>query len=411
MGTFSQFIETHWRHVLLWVSVGIVGYFLLFFGMRTLVPGFSANEIATQGSATSLSAIWHDPLNAPYKLALWVPFKLGHHSVLWTRALSASIAFLSGLLFYFILQALFSRRIALFGVVLFVISAGFLHAGRLGTPLIMQLFGVLVLMSLLPLYLTIQGRIWPLYVGVAVIGGLLYVPGMPWFIIISGLIMAKRIIKAYRKLSLKHRVLLVALATALIAPLVWGVIRTPSMALTLLGLPASLPGLQSIGQNASDLVRSLFWSATGPAEIMLVGAPLFTIAEFALLAVGLIMLTRDIRLKSNLFLIGSTILIALLIVAGGSMTYVALTPLLYLCMASGIFYLLREWLKVFPVTPLANTVGTMLVFLLVLSASLFHFRAYFIAWPHSDGVAKTFVHPQPASYDTVPGNTANDVKF
>lgn len=411
MGTFSRFMDTYWRRLILWLSIAVLGYFLLFFGMGTLVPNFSANEIATQGSATSLSAIWHDPLNAPYKLALWVPFKLGHHSVLWTRALSASIAFVSGLLFYFILQSLFSRRIALFGVLLFVVSAGFLHAGRLGTPLIMQLFSVLVLMSLLPLYYMVRGRIWPLYISVVIVAALMYVPGIPWFVIIGILIMAKRIGKEYRRLAAKHRILLVLLATALMAPLVWSIIRMPLTSLTLLGLPSDLPGLQQIGQNASSLVRSLFWSATGPAEIMLIGAPLFTIAEFALLAIGLVVLAKNIRLKSNLFLIGSTLLITLLIVLGGDVTYVALTPLLYLCMASGLFYLLNEWLRVFPVNPIANTVGTVLVLTLVLSATLFHFRAYFIAWPHSDGVAETFIHPQPVSYHAVLDNTTTDPEF
>lgn len=405
MGTFLRFISTHWRRLLLWLGIVVLGYFLLFFGISTLVPNFSANEIATQGSATSLSAIWHNPLNAPYKLALWVPFKLGHHSVLWTRALSASIAFVSGLLFYFILQSLFSRRIALFGVLLFIVSAGFLHAGRLGTPLIMQLFSVLVLMSLLPLYYMVRGRIWPLYISVVIVAALMYAPGIPWFVIIGILIMAKRISKEYRRLAVKDRILLALLAAMLIMPLVWGIVRTPLMSLTLLGLPSALPGLQEIGQNASDLVRSLFWSATGPAEIMLIGAPLLTIAEFGLLATGLIVLMRDIRLKSNIFLVGSTILITLLIVLGGDMTYVALTPLLYLGMASGIFYLLREWLRVFPVNPIANTVGTALVLMLVLSATLFHFRAYFIAWPHSDGVAETFIYSQPASYHTASNNT------
>lgn len=55
-------MDTYWRRLILWLSIAVLGYFLLFFGMGTLVPNFSANEIATQGSATSLSAIWHDPL-------------------------------------------------------------------------------------------------------------------------------------------------------------------------------------------------------------------------------------------------------------------------------------------------------------------------------------------------------------
>lgn len=411
MGTFSEFIETHWRRLLLWLGIAILAYFLLFFGIDCLVPHFSTNEIATQGSATSLSAIWHDPLNAPYKLTLYIPFKLGHHSVLWTRALSALIACISALLFYFVLQTLFSRRIALLTTTLFVVSSGFLHAGRLGTPLIMQLFGVLVMLSLLPLYLTVRSRIWPLYVGIVIVASLLYIPGMAWFVAVSAALMGKRLGKLYRQLTLKHRILLPAVGVLILIPLVWSILRTPSVGLTLFGLPATMPTLHAIGQQTNDLLRSLFWSATGPAEIMLVGAPLFTIAEFALLIIGLIMLAREIRLKSNLFIIGGIVLTTVLIILGGSMTYVALTPLFYLCMASGIFYLLSEWLRIFPVNPIANAIGTILVLLLISSAVLFHFRSYFIAWPHSDGVAATFIHPQPTSYGAGAGSETNGTKF
>lgn len=400
MKNINEFFQNYWRHIIIGVGIVVIGYFVIFNGIQTLTPAYSGQEIATQSSSTSLRTIWENPINAIYKVILWIPFKLGHHSVIFTRIAAAIIALVSAALFYFIVFSLFSHRIAILASILFVTSSGFLHASHLGTPLVLQLFGVLTLVTLAPAYILLKGRLLPMYVGATTLALLLYIPGMLWFVLVGAIVLNKRIYHAFRQLPTKHQLCIGVLVVVLLAPLIWSSIKHPSIALASLGLPASIPSWHVITERANNLLRALLWSGRGPAEIMLVGAPLLNLIEFSLLFIGIAIQFKKPRYKSNFFIVGATLFIILLIIFGGIVNYVTLTPLLCLLMASGLFYLLTQWHKVFPVNPVAHFVGTMLVFGLVAVSALFHTKAFFTAWPRSNATRAAFSHPQPTHYDT-----------
>ena len=186
--------------------------------------------------------------------------------------------------------------------------------------------------------------------------------------------------------------------TVLVAPLIWAYISNPSLLLTSLGLSSSLPTINELTSRTELFVRSLLWSGQGPAEIMLVGAPLFNIIEFGLLFIGICVQFKKPRLKSNYFVLGATVFTVLLIIIGDVLTYIVLTPLIALLMAGGLFYLLTQWHKVFPVNPVAHTIGTILVFGLVAVSALFHIRAFYSAWPNSTPPHQSFSAEQPTQY-------------
>lgn len=398
MKRVREFLEDYWRHILIGIVVAVASYFLIFYGMTTLTPGFSPIEIAAQRSSLSLSAIWENPINALYKIVLWIPVALGHHSVLFTRIVAGIFAAMSIALFYFVVFSLFSHRIAALASILFVTSSGFLHAAHLGTPLILQIFGVLLLAALLPMYLMLKGKVFPLYLAAIAIALLLYIPGMFWFIIVGFVVLNQRLIEAFRALALKHQIIIGAIIAALTTPLIWACVTQPSLILTSLALPTSLPSWSEIMIRARNLLVSLFWSGQGPAEIMLVGAPLFTMVEFGLLFIGISLQFKRPRLRSNFFVLGATLFVILLIIFGGIINYVTLTSIFSVLMAGGLFYLLSQWHKVFPVNPVAHIVATVFVFLLVATSVLYHTRAFFVAWPHSTATHKAFSEQQPTVY-------------
>ncbi len=393
-----EFLEDYWRHIMIGVVVVIAGYFLIFDGMSTLTPGFSLTELAAHHSSSSLSIIGHNPLNAPYKLLLWVPIALNHHSILLARLVAGIFAVISIVLFYFIVHNLFSHRIAILASVLFATSSGFLHAAHLGTPLVLQIFGIVALLALLPFYHMSKTRLFPLYLAAITLTVLLYIPGMFWFIAVGFAVLNKRLFSAFRMLALKHQIIIGAIIALLITPLVWACVNQPHLALTSLALPNTLPSWSAIASRASNLAQSLFWSGQGPAEIMLVGAPLLTIVEFGLLFIGIGVQFKQPRLRSNLFVIGAMLFIVLLIILGGVINYVTLTPIFSLLVASGLFYLLAQWHKVFPVNPVAHIIGTTLLFALIAAPILYHTRAFFVAWPHSSATHAAFSETQPAKY-------------
>lgn len=209
--------------------------------------------------------------------------------------------------------------------------------------------------------------------------------------------MAKEMRAIFARLDVRHKILLPLLFIILVSPLIWSLIRDPASGLTLLGLPRQIPSLHSMGSHLFSFAKSLVWHGTGPAEIMLIGAPIFNVIEAGLITAGIVTLVRSIKLRSNLFIGGSVILFILLVVFGGT-TYLPIVPLLYLLLASGIFYLLNEWFEIFPLNPVANVIGTAAICLIVGTSVLFHARSFFVAWPHSDETHEAFSHPQPVSY-------------
>jgi len=400
MKKIVEFFQDYWRPIIIGLTIAVIGYFIVFNGIRTMTPGFSSQEIATQSSSTSLRTVWENPINIVYKLILWIPFKLGHHSVILTRIVAGVVAIVSAALFYFIVFSLFSHRIAILTTILFITSSGFLHAAHLGTPVVLQIFGVLTLVALAPAYLLVKSKVLPLYVGAITLALLLYIPGMLWFILVGIIVLNKRILQTFRSLATKHRVYISIISVILLAPLIWASYKHPSIALASLGLPATIPTIHTIGVRTDNLIRSLFWSGTGPAEIMLIGAPLLNLIEFSLLFIGVAVQFKKPRFRSNFFVIGATLFIVLLIIFGGIVNYITLTPLLYLLMGGGLFYLLTQWHKVFPVNPVAHFVGTALVFGLVAMSVLFHTKAFYTAWPRSNETRAAFSQPQPTHYDT-----------
>ncbi len=398
MKSYLAFVREYWKHLLVAVVLIVAAYAVIFQGISTLNTAYSAKEIAAQSSSTSLRAIWENPTNAPYKLLLWAPFKLGHHSVLVARVIAGVFALLAAGLFYFVANTLFSRRIALFSTILFVMSSGFLHTSHLGTPHILQIFGVLVLLALLPAYLLVRSKKTSLYVAVIALSVLLYIPGVIWFIAVGCIVLFKRLAAVLRVLSVKHKIALAIIACILVVPLVWASIVQPAIALHLLGLPVHLTDLAGISDRASALGLSLFWSGQGPAEIMLVGAPVLNIIEFGLLFIGLAVQFKRPRLRSNYFVLGTTLFVALLIIIGGVIDYTMLTPIFCLLMAAGIFYLLDQWHTVFPVNPVAHVIGTALVTILVVLSAMYHVRAFYVAWPKSEATKTVFSISQPTNY-------------
>lgn len=410
MRRVGDLLDQYWRVILTILAVLIAGYFILFHNIGTLVPNFSATEVATQGSATSLSGIWDEPINAPFKLLVWIPFKLGSHSVVWTRIIAAAIGALCAALFYFLLLHLYSRRIALLSLLLFIFSTGFLHASRLGSPLIMQILGIILLMASVPLYARTRFKIAPLYISTIAIASLLYTPTLAWFLVVGGAVMFKGVKRIYMSLELKHKIILPALFLMLVAPLMWYIAHTPTSALTLLGLPQHIPSLSAMGNNIYTFVKALVWQGSGPAEIMLVGAPILNVIEAGLIAAGIVTLFRSVKLRSNMFIAGA-ISLFIILVALGETTYLPLVPFLFLLLASGLFYLLTEWLDVFPVNPVASIIGTAAICLVVGASILFHVRSYYIAWPHSTHTQAAFRYPQPTQYFPTTPDTKETVRF
>jgi hypothetical protein len=395
MNDLSERFYEFWRPALLLLVLAILSYVLFFRHIGQLVPGYATHEINTYHASSSLRTIADHPLNAPYKLVVWAAIKLGHHSILITRIAAATFGIVACLLFFLIVQTLYSYRVAFLATIMFATSGGLLHAARLGSPLILQ-------MSLLAL---IGGVIWYRRSRQSLIGGyalvialaiLLYIPALIWFELLALVLLHKRILRVLGATAWPHIVAWVVLFAGLLTPLALAAVRTPLILRTLAGLPQHFASPLQILHGIANSILSIGVRSNGSPYLWVGHAPLLNIIELTLFALGAYALFKRAGRSLSIFLFVATIFSTVLIGLDGPINISSLVPLLYLFIAAGIYMLLSLWFTVFPRNPVARSLGVGLVCLLVVFSTLYQVRSYFVAWPNNAATKQVFNQKQPS---------------
>lgn len=391
----GDFYTKHRNKVFWFVLFVAVVYALFFFRFRTMMPQFAGIEVQSAQTSHSLRTILHDPTNAPYKVLVWLPLKFGVHSWLVTRIAASIFAAVTVWLFFLVLRQRYSLRQAVLGTILFATSSGFLHAARLGAPYILQ--SVMLLPFLLPLMWhnkRIPNNLIA-YITIFLVAVSLYVPGFIWLALAGLGLFYKQLRVILRSMDKKHLIISNVLALSLLVPLVWAIARDVHVLKSVLGFGDSLPTLTAFAHGLLDTVKSLIYSSNAGAELTLVGAPVLSAIDIFLAILGVIFLWQKPRSATTYYLTGILALSIVLTALGGPVKLFMALPLIYMCVAAGVFFLLNEWMKVFPRNPVARSLAVGLLCLLVIFSSIFHLRSYFIAWPHNEHTKATFVERQP----------------
>ncbi len=406
MNIRTDILHRFWRPAVAVLLIAVLSYVLFFHSLTTLLPGYSPREAATFKASSSLQVILDHPLNAPYKLPVLALQKAGLDSWAATRYVAASYAVVMCGLFFVVVRFWFSYRIAVIATVMFATSSGLLHFARLGSSLILQM-SILALMACAIWWR--GGKVNRMVVGfgsVVTFALLWYVPGLIWFEILLLIIKRKAVLRAWQESSALVRSLAAGLFLLLVAPLAWHIVRAPLDMLIFAGLPTHFASLTQTGQNILDALLLAGIHSNGQAELWLAHAPLLNVTEIALLLLGVYAFTRSVSLTRRIFVFGaigiSLVLIGLngagssgsvwgyQLARTGPVNVSMLVPLLYLLVAGGIFELIRQWFRVFPRNPIARIGGIVCLVLLVSFSVLYHYRAYFIAWPNNPATKKTF---------------------
>jgi len=370
-----------------------LGYAALFAGLALLLflhPGslprnYSAVEAGSVQSASSLHAILNNPLHAPYKLLVYV-LSLGIHRNFVVARLAAMILGLGTLsIFSLLLHTWYTRRTAVLGTILFGCSAWFWHVARLGTPDV-ETFGLIALTAAVVwARRTHQPLAWLSCIFLA--ASLLYVPGMIWFLGIGALWQ----IRTFGGLAWQRRWVSLAggaLAILGLAPLAWGLTRSPALIKIWLGWPYHW---MSLTHTVRSIVAVPFHVVLrGPDDPLrwLGHLPMLDVFASVMLIVGL----YTFLAQSRRLAVGFTILLGLscILIGIGSVPLAILAPGLYVVIAGGIQELSRRWLTVFPRNPIARRVGLGLLTIAVLTTSIYNIRAYFVAWQQAADTHSTF---------------------
>ena len=373
------------------LSLVVIGYFLYFSRLGTLLPGYSAPELQTLSGSSDWHAIVHNPINAPYKILSLVLILATHHSLLATRIVSAGFGIAFVLLFYVIVRAWCSYRVAYLSTIMFATSGGLLHFARFGTGDILQM-SVLALVALGLWYRKERKhRAIIGYLLVLLFVTLWYVPGMVWFEILGLLPLGATIRGQLRRSRNIHIVSLVVVLLAAVAPLSIACASSPGLLLQVLGLPSSLNVLPNIGSNLYRLMADIVVYGTGNPLLWVGHAPLLSTVEVVAAAIGAYWAYRNASIRST-FLFGSLAIGLALASLRGAATFACLVPILYLLVALGLDRFMDTWLAVFPRNPFARYTGVGVLVVLVAFSVLYQVRSYYVAWPHSPATRAIYSH-------------------
>ena len=144
------------------------------------------------------------------------------------------------------------------------------------------------------------------------------------------------------------------------------------------------------GRNLLAVPRNLLVYADFDAIHWLGHIPILSSFEAIMAILGIIFYLRHVRTNRTRLIITMSAVSWLLIAMIGNTSISLIVPIMYLFAASGIDYLLRQWLGVFPRNPVARSVGVALMMIVIALSSVYQTRSYFVAWRYSSETANAF---------------------
>ena len=395
MHQIREYIRLNAR-LLGWLFLALVGLaWLMLYRLGTLPGGLSAGEMHAAVQPVGWHGIYHQPLNLPLLMIRSVVFwPAPNHGALLTRLPNVFWGGLAVTSFAWLMWLWHGARTTVLATILFASGAWTLHASRLAS------FDVLYLWAM-PTLLLIQALgqqfkrpvVW--YGSLIAWGLMLYIPGMVWLVALSIWLQRQSISQAWQKLNLWWQRSLSVLFSIIWLPLLLIDLSRPSQLAQWVGLPSHLASpLKLLKQLVGVFVHLLVRGPQYP-DIWLTQLPILDVFCLVMFIFGGIFYVLHWQAKRSrqlgLFSAVGVVLIAL----NGSVGLSLLVPVLYMVAATGITYLLHEWLGIFPRNPLARSVGIGLVALAVAVSCLYNYRAYFVAWPHNTVTSATFRYHRP----------------
>ena len=134
----------------------------------------------------------------------------------------------------------------------------------------------------------------------------------------------------------------------------------------------------------------VFWRGPLNSQLWLDRLPLLDVFAAAMLLLGIVFYAKHWLAPRTRLLFGFFLVASVFVALGAAVQMSTLVPILYLVLTGGIGYLLHEWLRVFPLNPLARSIGFGLIGLAIAVSCFYNFRSYFIAWPHNSATTATF---------------------
>ncbi len=365
--------------------------FLLLYHLGSLTGGLSSGEIDTSKAVVGWHGIYHNPLNLPINFIRSIVFFIyPTHGQTLTRLPNTLFGLLSIINFSFLVYLWHGKRTAILAGTLFASAAWTLHVSRLASMDVMYLWGITTLLLSHVIYYQFKDKLRYFYINLFVWGILITIPGLIWLVIIDLAFQRSRIASSWKSLNKWWQRIIAVILPLLWLPLLVLSFRSSSLLKQWVGLPNRFPSLLHILKDIIAVPFHLFIRGPKYPTLWLGKVPVLDFFVLAMAVIGIYFYAQNYK-SSRSRLLGSLFLVsALLVGLGGSVSFSLVVPFAYLMASTGITYLLRSWMNVFPLNPLARSLGVTLIVLAVTASCIYNLRSYFIAWPGNPDTKANF---------------------
>ncbi len=361
----TSFYIYRWRYKIGYALIGLLLVGMLLFAGLYVPGGISNNEVNTVVKSANISLGNIDSYaitNLPFHLLQRASLRLLGVSDFSIKLPSLILAALSAFGLIFLLQRWFKRNIAVLGTIIAITTGQFLFFAQSGTADILYIFWPVCILLLATLIARRERpkMLWKILFFISVSLSL-YTPLSIYALIalVTAVVLHPHLRFIIRQLS-RIRLLAGFIIGALaLIPLIYGIIKSPETALTILGIPTHWPNLVA---NMPILWQQYLGFATPSTTLLM--TPVFGLGSMLIIAFGFYRLIRTIgSTQSYVILIWLVCLIPIVIISP-LFTSVTFLPFVLL-LSTGLDRLLNNWYGIFPRNPYARFVGLIPLMILV----------------------------------------------
>lgn len=375
------------------IVIGLIAAgLLMFIKLGSLNHGVSHNELAIAVKPDGWHGIYHNPLFMPLKVlrsAVYKYFAPLSQSLI--RLPNALLGFLTIIGMFLTLLFWYGKRTAIATIVLFATSAWVLHVSRVAsynTAYLAGITGVLLANAIMskkfknPVVYSLVNLM---------LAFIIYIPGMIWFILASLIFKRNEFIIGFKKQTKTWQKIIYIVTGIIWLPLLVDYfIRFPKTVMSWAYIPSPLPSIGTYLGHLGNIFVHL--AVMGPKfpEFWLGRLPVLDLLSLFAAVIGIYYYARHAGSQRSKFLLTMSVIAILVTALGSPVNLNFIIPIVYIFVAAGIAFLLKQWFSVFPFNPIARGVGYFLIGCAILTASAYNLRSYFQAWPNNPTVAKVF---------------------
>jgi 4-amino-4-deoxy-L-arabinose transferase-like glycosyltransferase len=369
----SKFLLYRWRYVIGYSIIGLLLVGLLIFVGLYVPGGISPEEmravIRTNEVALTDPATWAVPSLPFYLLQKFIFTVFGVYDFT-IKLPSLIIAFFVAIGLIMLLRRWFKPNIAVLASLIAITTGQFLFVAQNGIPGVAYMFWPVAILLLGTQVTRVKKFrfLWKILFTLAVALSL-YNPLSiyPVLAIAIATVLHPHLRNIVRRLSKWKLAVCAAVFLVAITPLVYSLIRTPELGLSLLGLPTSLTLQPSVWPpdilaNLQTILNQyfLFWQPSNSSLM----TPVFGLGSVLLIGLGLIRMIRTRDTTRSYLIITWIICLIPILIINPRFTSVVFIPAVLL-LAGGLTSLIDYWYRLFPLNPYARIAGLAPLIILV----------------------------------------------